>query len=68
MKTLTRKDLDASRCASCDNGKEHKHDPIFLHGRCHIKAGTWVSYVGGVISVECCECGAPIAKIKVAEE
>ena len=50
--------------------KHEDHGNLYLHGRCHIRARTEVSYaIGtGVIRVACAECHKLIAEIKVAEE
>jgi hypothetical protein len=53
---LTRTDLDLAVCSSPDCGHEPSGHGIFLHGRCHPKAGSRVSYANGVVTVACRTC------------
>ena len=63
---LTIAELEGSVCAwgedNCDNST------IFLHGKCHPKAGADVSYTKGEgkLVVKCAECKALIAEVAVA--
>lgn len=58
--------LKDSECSNpeCD-GSEHI---LYLHGKCHMKAKTWSAYDKrtGILTVECAECGKPIASFQVA--
>lgn len=64
---LTRKDLDSLHCG-IPNCTHEDHEPMYLHGRCHIASYVEVSYFNGSIKVACAECKKVIAIIKVAEE
>jgi len=66
MQALTREELDKMTCAGC-HGDEHAHGPLFLHARCHMHAGTFASYLNGVLTVTCAKCKKLVAKIAVAE-
>jgi uncharacterized Zn finger protein len=51
------------KCEAC--GPECKgHDEVFLHGRCHIGATTWVKYITSTqtLLVLCAECQSLVAQ------
>lgn len=72
MKPLTREVLDGMPCGGCgkeigDPEQHSAHDMRrWLHGRCHMSAGTRVSYLDGVLTVACRECKKLIVEIAVA--
>lgn len=63
-----RRDLDAMVCAvpGCTDGD---HGVLYLHGRCHIKAKSIVSYDTntGILHVVCAVCRKEVGRIAVAE-
>lgn len=64
---LTQRDLDNAACGM--PGCTHEdHSEVWLHGRCHMSAGTCVMYRRGtgVIVISCRQCGAFINAIEVA--
>lgn len=65
--TLYREDLDNTGCAvpGCDH-KNHEDGGIFMHGKCHMEAGSRVQYLKGELIIRCGECESPIAIIAVA--
>lgn len=75
-RALARDRLDAMECHDCgdhgpDHDEDHGHDhghQIFLHGRCHPRAGADVCYANGTILVACNVCKKPIAAIAVAKD
>ncbi len=65
---LTMVDLRGLQCQV--PGCLHDHGPgapLFLHGRCHPRAGAEVELRAGVVYVRCKVCKRFIADIKVAE-
>ena len=68
MKVLTRADLDHAHCGVSGCTTEHAGgDSLFLHGRCHVGAGSEVEYVDGMLHVRCRVCKKGVALIQVAE-
>lgn len=66
---LTRHDLDRARCAM--PGCQHEdHRELYLHARCHPRAGTIARYdmVKGSITILCHKCEKLVAEIAVAQE
>lgn len=68
MSALTRGELDEAGCSMPDC-THSDHSEIYLHGRCHMNAGTRVHYTRGtgVLTVACRTCGKLVARIAVAE-
>lgn len=64
---LTCDDLKAMTCAGCGAEHEHGKNPVFLHARCHPSAGTFASYLDGVLTVACARCNKLVARVAVAE-
>lgn len=67
IEALTREQLDDMQCGT--PGCKHEHefgDPLFLHSRCHPKAGTRVHYQHGELVIECRQCERHVATIAVA--
>lgn len=64
MQPLVKQDLDKLKCP-CGEGE---HEPHALHAQCHIEAPLWPWYFAGMIRLECSECHATVAIIKVAKE
>ena len=62
---LHKEDLDKLECPC---GHPSCEDPIYLHAACHMKAGTWVRYFDGVLTIVCSICEKPVAEIAVARE
>jgi hypothetical protein len=67
MKVVTKKDLDASGCGVPDCG--HDHSVLYLHPRCHLRAGTRVRYekATGLLVVECVRCGREVTRIALGD-
>jgi len=63
MAALIQDDLNKMKCP-CGEGKE---GPIAIHSTCHIEAPLWPWYFAGMIRLECSECHATVAVIKVAK-
>lgn len=63
--------LEAMILMGCSNPDcDHAlHDELFLHPRCHPKAGTWASYKTGskVVRVVCKTCRKLVCEIQVSE-
>lgn len=71
---LRRRDLDDLAASGCQvPGCNHQNhgvlDEIYLHGRCHVSAGTEVLYktADKIIEVRCKKCKAFVAAVDVAE-
>lgn len=64
---LTAADLDKMGCGVPDCG--HDHSILYLHSRCHLRAGSSVRYEkkSGLIIVDCKVCGKEVARVAVAE-
>ena len=67
--SLTRDDLDRMAARGCDMpGCDHAdHEEIYLHARCHLRAGTRVSYRrgSGLLRIACRQCRQEIATVLV---
>ncbi len=63
---LTQDILETMGCS--EPGCMHDHSVLFLHGCCHVKGGSAVSYdkVSGLLTVRCMQCDALVAEILVA--
>jgi hypothetical protein len=66
-RALTQRELNAAGCAM-PNCTHEDHATLFLHARCHMKAGTFASYnkLTGTMRIECARCKAVVAEILVA--
>jgi hypothetical protein len=65
---LTRAVLDQTGCS--EPNCNHDHTVLFLHSRCHPKAGVDVSYDkrSGSLKMRCIKCEAPMGEILVARD
>jgi len=65
--SLNQKHLNNAMCGT--PGCAHKaHEPLFLHGKCHPKEGSRVSYhpMTGLLEIRCRRCEKLVAEIEVA--
>jgi hypothetical protein len=63
---LNRSILDTGLCSDPDCN--HDHSVLYLHPRCHPRAGVEARYVKatGLLEILCKTCGAPVCRIEVA--
>lgn len=70
-KFVTQQELNQLGCAG-DLNHQHSHDcaTLYLHARCHLKAGTYARYekLTGILVIECARCKREIVRILVAKE
>lgn len=65
---MTRNELDRLGCAMPNCTHDHTKDPdLFFHARCHMSAGSEVSYnkQNGVLTIKCKQCKKLVAEIAV---
>lgn len=65
-KLLYRQDMDRLQCGVPGCTDQHE-GPVFLHAKCHMGAGTRVSYRFGILDVRCRKCESLVAQVAVAE-
>jgi len=65
MQILTCTELNDAGCS--EPNCTHDHSVVYLHPKCHPKAGTWASYDKntGVLTIECKRCQKPFVGILV---
>jgi len=64
LETLFASARGGCQSPDCDH-KHHSNDPMFLHPRCHPKAGTWVSVNAETrtIRVACAACRKLVVEV-----
>lgn len=65
-KPLTANELNGLTCGAPGCTHNDHESGMFLHSRCHPKAGTEVEYRNGVLYVRCNTCKKTTANIAVA--
>ena len=60
---LTQIQLDQMRCCSPDG----KPQPLYMHGRCHVRAENKVALNKDILSVSCSKCNRAIVEAEIVD-